>query len=55
MAQQIIVLTDEGYKSLNQELNKIKIYGERKNEDIAKLGNVQKELFDQTADVLIEN
>ena len=35
-----VKLTDEEYKTLNEELDKIKIYGNRDSRDIAKLGTV---------------
>ena len=35
-----IKLTDEEYNSLNKELDKIKIYGNRDSKDIAKLATV---------------
>ena len=41
-----IVLTDSEYKQLTDELNKLKIFGDRKDEDIAKLGGlVRNKLF----------
>jgi len=35
-----VKLTDEEYNSLNKELDKIKIYGDRDSRDIAKLATV---------------
>ncbi|MBR1727963.1 MAG: aldo/keto reductase [Selenomonadaceae bacterium] len=41
-----VILTDAEYKQLTDELNKLKIYGDRKDEDIAKLGDlVRNKLF----------
>ena len=41
-----ITLTDAEYNRLTDELNKLKIYGDRKDEDIAKLGGlVRNKLF----------
>ena len=41
-----ISLSDEEYLQLSDELNKLKIYGYRKDEDIAKLGGlVRNKLF----------
>ena len=40
-----VVLSDEEYAALTAELDKLSVYGDRSDEDIAKLGALRKELY----------